>query len=62
MDGSDDNEEDESGDEDADTDSVTANKKPSSKPVPKLRSTLGKRKAESNPRKPKREYSVPFRC
>jgi len=55
VDGSDYSEEDESGDEDDDDDAEPdAADKGSSKPVPKPKSTLGKRKAEFNSRKPKR--------
>jgi len=59
VDGSDYGEEDGSGDEDddADPDPDAADKGPS-KPAPKSKSTLGKRKAEFNPRKPKRECSA----
>lgn len=52
MDGSDYSEE--SGDDD----DADANEKTGSKPVPKSKSTLGKRKAEFGSRKPKRAYAA----
>jgi hypothetical protein len=56
VDGSDYSEEDESGDDDDDA------AKNFSKHAPKSRSTLGKRKAEFNSRKPKRECFPPSLC